>query len=164
MGCEMTIEAEIFIRAPLARVWRVFSRLEQWKEWNTACAECRFVDGDGLDPGACFAFVVRPLVFPLQVRPRVVSCEPGREVVWEGSRLGIRAVHVWRFRETGEGVVLSSVERFRGALLFLGRLLGVPGRMHRLTVRMLEEIRLHCEEGTRPAGRGEAAGRFPGAV
>lgn len=164
MGCEMTIEAEIFIRAPLPVVWRVFSRLEEWKDWNTACTECRFVDGDGLDPGACFAFVVRPLAFPLRVRPRVVSCEPGREVVWEGSRLGIRAVHVWRFRETGGGVVLSSVERFRGALLFLGRLLGVPGRMHRLTLRMLEEIRFRCEEGCRLVGREGAGGPSPGAV
>ncbi|MEJ5358370.1 MAG: SRPBCC family protein [Desulfobacterales bacterium] len=142
---EMTVEAEVFIRAPLALVWRVFSRLEEWGEWNTACEDCSFVTGDALEPGACFAFRVRPFVFPLRVTPRVVSCDPGREVVWEGSRLGIRAVHRWSFVEREGGVLLRSSERFRGGLLFLGRLLGVPARMHRLTETMLAGIRDRCE-------------------
>lgn len=141
----MIIKAETHIRAPLPVVWGVFSHLEEWKEWNTACKSCRFVEGEALTDGACFTFVVKPIIFPVRVKPRVVSCAPGREVVWEGERLGIRAVHTWRFREQERGVLLESVETFRGPLLALGHLLGVPKRLHRLTVRMLDEIKRHSE-------------------
>jgi hypothetical protein len=79
------------------------------------------------------------------VQPRVVSCEPGREVVWEGERFGIRAVHTWRFREQEGGTVLESMETFKGPLLVPGRWVGVPKRLHRLTVRMLEQIKQHSE-------------------
>jgi hypothetical protein len=142
---KMIIRAEAFIRAPLAVVWRVFSHLEEWREWNTACNSCRLVEGDEFAEGACFSFVVKPLIFPVRVKPRVVSCEPAREVVWAGERFGIRAVHTWRFRESAGGVVLESAETFTGGLLALGRLVGVPRQLHRLTVRMLDQIRRHSE-------------------
>lgn len=141
----MIIQAEVQIRAPLPVVWRVFSHLDDWKDWNTACNRCRFVEGDALTDGACFTFVVKPIIFPVRVEPRVVSCEPGREVVWEGERFGIRAVHVWRFRELSEAVLLESVETFKGPLLALGHWVGVPKRLHRLTVRMLDQIKRHSE-------------------
>jgi hypothetical protein len=141
----MIIQAEIHIRAPLPVVWGVFSHLEEWKDWNTACNSCRFVEGETLADGACFTFVVKPIIFPVRVRPRVVSCVPGHEVVWEGERLGIRAVHTWRFREKDRGVLLESVETFKGPLLAMGHLLGVPKRLHRLTVQMLDQIKRHSE-------------------
>jgi hypothetical protein len=141
----MIIQAEVTIRASLPVVWRVFSHLEDWNEWNTACNSCRFTAGDELAAGACFTFVVKPIIFPVRVEPRVVSCDPGREVVWEGERLGIRAVHTWRFVEQPGGVVLKSAETFKGPLLVLGRLVGVPKRLHRLTVQMLDQIRQQAE-------------------
>jgi hypothetical protein len=142
---DMIIQAKVHIRAPLPVVWRVFSHLDDWKEWNTACSSCRFVEGDALADGACFTFVVKPIIFPVRVEPRVVSCDPGREVVWEGERLGIRAVHTWRFWEQADGVFLESVETFNGPLMALGHLVGVPNRLHRLTVQMLDQIKRHSE-------------------
>jgi len=144
----MIIQAEVHIRAPLPVVWRVFSHLEDWKEWNTACNNCRFIEGDAITDGACFAFEVKPIIFPVRVEPRVVKCDPGREVVWEGDRLGIRAMHTWRFREHAGGVMLKSVETFKGPLLALGHLVGVPKRLHRLTVQMLDQIKRHSEACT----------------
>lgn len=141
----MIIQAEVHIHAPLPVVWRVFSHLDDWKDWNTACNSCRFVEGEALTGGACFTFVVKPIIFPVRVEPRVVSCDPGREVVWEGERFGIRAVHTWRFRELADGVLLESVETFKGPLLSLGHLVGVPKRLHRLTVQMLDQIKRHSE-------------------
>jgi hypothetical protein len=141
----MIIKAEVQIQAPLPVVWRVFSHLEDWKDWNTACDSCRLVEGDELAVGACLAFVVKPIVFPVKVQPRVLSCEPCREVVWEGERFGIRAVHTWRFREQTGGVVLESVETFKGSLLLLSHVVGVPKRLHRLTVRMLDQIKRYSE-------------------
>jgi hypothetical protein len=146
------IEAEVTIQAPLPVVWNVFSQLDDWEKWNTACNSCRFTAGEELAAGACFTFVVKPIIFPVRVEPRVVSCDPGREVTWEGARLGIHAVHTWRFRETPGGVVLKSVETFKGPLLVLGYLVGVPRRLHRLTEQMLDQIRRQAETcGAAPA-------------
>ena len=113
--------------APSEVVWRVFSRLEEWGQWNTACDRCRLTAGERLEPGACLTFVVKPFVFPVRVAPRVVSCDPGREVVWEGGRWGIHAVHRWRFSERPGGVRLESTETFGGPLMQPARSWGFSG-------------------------------------
>lgn len=141
----MIIEAAVEIRAARPAVWAVFSQMERWDEWNSVCRGCCWHEGGEMAAGACVAFTVKPLVFPVRVTPRIVRCEPEREVVWAGGRWGIRAVHTWRFLETREGTRLASVEEFRGPLIGIGRLFDLPGRMHALTVRLLEEIRRRAE-------------------
>ena len=42
----MVITAEIEINAPLSVVWRTFSQMENWDDWNTACRSCCIVSGD----------------------------------------------------------------------------------------------------------------------
>jgi hypothetical protein len=146
----MIVQAEIEIRAPLPAVWTVFSQMERWREWNTVCNGCGYVEGDRMAPGACIAFTVKPMIFPVRVAPRIVRCEPQREVVWEGGRFGIRAVHTWRFHEIPERTRLESVEEFRGALLRAARLFNLPGRMHELTTRLLEQIKRQAESCAAP--------------
>ncbi|HVO84752.1 MAG TPA: SRPBCC family protein [Syntrophobacteria bacterium] len=141
----MVIDEEITIRAPLGVVWQVFSGFENWDDWTSACQMCHYQEGSEMAAGTCVSFVVRPFVFPVRVAPRIMRCDPGRELVWEGGRLGIYAVHRWRFRE-GEGkVTLSSSERFSGPLLRLGRLLFLPHRLHRLTRELLRSIKAEAE-------------------
>jgi hypothetical protein len=141
----MIVRAAIDIEAPAAVVWQVFSRIEEWGRWNTACDRCRLTVGDRLEPGACLTFVVKPFVFPVRVAPRVVHCDPGREVVWEGGRWGVHAVHRWRFCERSGGVRLESTENFDGPLMPIARICGLQRRLHRLTERMLAQIRSHAE-------------------
>ena len=142
----MVITAEIEINAPLSVVWRTFSQMENWDDWNTACRSCCIVSGDAsLSAGTCFTFVIRPLVFPLKVQPRIVSCDPGREVVWEGGKLGINASHTWQFREEDGNVRLLSVERFTGPMVWVGYLLRVPKRLHRLTIDFLQTLETAAE-------------------
>jgi hypothetical protein len=142
----MVIKAEIEINAPLNAVWRIFSQMEDWDDWNTACRSCCMVSGDAsLSAGTCFTFVIRPLVFPLTVQPRIVSCDPGREIVWEGGKMGINATHTWRFREQDGKVKLLSVERFEGPMVWVGYLLNVPKRLHRLTLEFLRTLKNAAE-------------------
>lgn len=146
----MIVRADTDIDAPPEVVWRVFSRLEEWERWNTACDSCRLTAGERLEAGACLTFVVKPFVFPVRVAPRVVLCEPGREVVWEGGRWGIHAVHRWRFVERPGGVRLESTETFGGPLMPIARLFGLQRRLHRLTERMLSQIRTQSEACASP--------------
>lgn len=141
----MVIDEEIEIRAPLAVVWRIFSQMEAWDQWNTACRECCLLEGESMDTGACFSFKIKPWVLPLRVEPRIVECVPAERVTWEGGRLGVQASHTWQFREQNATVILHSVERFSGPLLVVGRLLGIPQKLHRLTREFLETLK-HAAE------------------
>jgi ligand-binding SRPBCC domain-containing protein len=148
----MVIDEEITIQAPLSIVWQVFSGFENWDDWTSACQMCRYQEGSEMVSGACVSFVVKPFVFPVRVAPRITRCDSGRELVWEGGRLGIYAVHTWRFRESEGKVILSSSERFRGPLLGLGRLLFLPQRLHRLTQELLMSIKEEAEGRFRGQG------------
>jgi hypothetical protein len=139
------IEESIEIRAPLSVVWEVFSQLENWEEWNSVCRGCSLPDGGSMQAGICFAFTLRPYFVPIKITPRITRCEPGREVVWEGGRLGNRAEHRFTFIEAGDTVRLISREAFVGPLLWLCRLLSIPRKLHRLSRAMLEEISVHSE-------------------
>jgi hypothetical protein len=141
----MIISEEITINAPLPVVWGVFERMEDWQEWNTVCANCCILEGEKMTTGTCFSFEMTPYFFPIKVVPRIVKCEPGREVIWEGRRFGIHAVHRFTFTEDGDRVRLLSVEEFRGPLVGLVRLLMVPRRLHHLTRQLMHSIKLKSE-------------------
>jgi ligand-binding SRPBCC domain-containing protein len=142
----MVIQETITIDAPLSVVWQTFSRMEDWDSWNTACRNCCIISGDeALSAGTCFSFTIRPLAFPLKVRPRIVRCDPGREVVWEGGKWGIHASHTWQFQEENGKVILLSVEQFKGPMVWAGRLLQVPSRLHRLTREFLHTLKNAAE-------------------
>lgn len=141
----MIIEESIEIHAPLSVVWQVFSRMEEWAHWNTVCENCCLIEGDEMAAGACFAFTLRPYRIPLKITPKIVKCEPGREVVWAGSRLGVHAEHRFTFEERDGRVVLTSVEHFQGMMLWISRLVFVPAKLHHLTRKLLLAIKSRAE-------------------
>jgi hypothetical protein len=141
----VVIEEEIRINAPLSRVWQVFSKMEDWKSWNDVCEQCCYLQGDEMEMGTCFSFVIKPFHLPIRIAPRIVKCEPGREVTWVGDRLGIHAEHRFRFSEKDGQVILLSVERFSGPMVWLSRLVFVPSRLHRLTRQLLAAIKARSE-------------------
>jgi len=141
----MIIEAKIQINAPLQTVWNVFSNITNWDDWNPVCRECRFVEGDTMVQGSCISFELNPLVFPIRIAPVVQHCEPGKKVIWTGSRMGIYAEHEFLFHENDTGVELLSIESFKGPMLFFARIIGLPSRLHKLTIRLLEAIKAEAE-------------------
>ena len=95
----MIITEQITINAPLERVWQVFANIADWEKWNSVCRDCCFLSGAEIAPGACLAFTLRPYYLPIEIQPKVTKCVPRREVVWEGQRLGVHAVHRFAFQE-----------------------------------------------------------------
>jgi hypothetical protein len=141
----MIISTSIKINAPLATVWDVFTDINNWQEWNPVCRECRLEEGDAMACGACFSFELNPLILSLRIKAVIEQFEPGKKVVWSGSRLGINATHSFTFNENKGHVVVKSEESFSGPLLFLARLIGVPSRLHQLSDRLLESIKKQAE-------------------
>lgn len=141
----MIIRETVNIRAPMEIVWDVFSRIENWSEWNPVCRQCRFEDGDSLAAGTCLSFELRPLFFPIRIYPEVKDYEAGRLVTWVGKKWGVRAQHSFHFESTGDKVKIHSIESFFGPMLFAAKLLGIPGRLHKLTRHLLEAIKTTAE-------------------
>ncbi|MCK7471091.1 MAG: SRPBCC domain-containing protein [Desulfomicrobium escambiense] len=141
----MVIEESIEILAPLQVVWGVFSAFENWKNWNTVCQSCCIVRGGEMSGGTCFQFTLRPYYLPIKVTPVIVKCEPTREVVWAGSRFGVHAEHSFTFVERDGKVIITSIETFRGFMLWVSRLIFIPRKLHRLTQQLLRQIKEHSE-------------------
>jgi hypothetical protein len=141
----MIIEEKIAIQAPLSRVWQVFATLADWRRWNSVCQDCCLLSGAEMAAGTCFSFKLRPYYLPIRIELHITRCVTGREVVWEGERLGVRGVHRFEFREAGDEVILTSIEEFSGPLFFLSRLILVPQRLHRLSKQLLLEVKKAAE-------------------
>lgn len=141
----MIISASIRINAPLATVWNVFTDIHNWHEWNPVCRECRIEEGDAMTCGTCFSFELNPMILSIRIKAIIEQFEPGKKVVWSGSRLGIDATHSFTFIENNDHVVVKSEEFFSGPLLFLARLIGIPSRLHHLSGRLLESIKKQAE-------------------
>ncbi len=157
----MILQEQITVNAPLLRVWQVFTDIAAWGEWNSVCEDCCFVSGTAITPGACLAFSLRPYYLPIKIQPRVIHCDPPREVVWEGRRLGVHAVHRFAFQEHDGQVTILSVEEFGGPLFFLARLLLVHRRLQQLSRRLLEDIKraAECRPGSQPIAADNPAPR-----
>ncbi len=141
----MVIQEKIEISAPLNLVWQVFSTLGDWSTWNTVCRDCCIIEGEGMAPGTCFSFTLRPYYLPIKIVPQITRCEAGREVVWEGKKLGIHAVHRFDFQEADGKVIITSTEQFGGPLFFFSRLLLIPQQLHSLSKKLLAEIKQAAE-------------------
>lgn len=144
----MIIEESVMINAPLPVVWRVFSEMEAWGGWNTVCENCCIVSGDSMAQDTCFTFSMRPYYLPIKVQPTITKCDPGKEVIWQGNRFGVYAVHSFIFDEKENGVLLTSSESFRGPLLWLSKLIFIPKRLHRLTQQLMTAIKTQAEACT----------------
>jgi len=59
--------------------------------------------------------------------------------------MGINATHTWKFREQDGKVRLLSIERFEGPMVWVGVLLNVPKRLHKLTVEFLQTLKSASE-------------------
>ncbi|MDJ0912253.1 MAG: SRPBCC domain-containing protein [Desulfobacterales bacterium] len=141
----MIIHEDIEINAPLPVVWRVFAAMEDWKNWNTVCESCCILDGEAMQNGCTFSFEMRPYYLPIKVVPTITKCEPQDEVIWEGKRFGVYARHSFIFRQKGDRVILTSSEEFSGPLMWASKLILIPRRLHRLTQRLMHEIKARAE-------------------
>lgn len=141
----MLIEEKIEIQAPLSRVWQVFTVLADWQRWNSVCRDCCLLAGEQMAAGTCFSFQLRPYRLPIRIQLHITRCDPGREVIWEGRRLGVHGIHRFEFQEQGDTVILTSTEKLGGPLFFLSRLLLVPQRLHQLSRQLLWDIKKAAE-------------------
>lgn len=144
----MTMEAARVVKAPRALVWRVFSDLVGWPEWNPHCHGVS-LEGGGttLDARGCdFSFTLRPLGLPVTVAARVLRSRPGELVSWEGRVWGIRSLHSYRFSDlAGQGTLVQSEEILSGFMLLPLRLAQSPQKMGEMNQKWLAALAAESE-------------------
>lgn len=126
----MQLRTEIEIDAPPALVWQILIDGASYHEWNPFITT---LEG-ALTPGAHLNVVVSPPDgSDFRFRPRVVRCEPERELRWRGTVLVdflFYGEHYFLLEDVGRGRTrLTHGEDFGGALLrFLGKQLTATAR------------------------------------
>jgi hypothetical protein len=122
----------------------VISAIDQWPSWNP---DVKSVSVEGpVQPGTVFRWKAGPssLVSTLQV------VDPPQEIAWTGATMGIKAVHVFRFRATHGGTLARSEESWEG--LLPGLLKGYSRRTLDKGIRsVLEHLKAEAERRTATA-------------
>jgi len=142
----MTVEESILIEASLERVWDTFTDLTCWKDWNTVLQDVLPVTRSIMEKGGRFRCRIRPFVLGIEFESRIEEIIPYSRVVWRGERFGISARHAFEFTAAGlNSVQVTSRETFEGPTTLVAGLLFPWRRIRRLTVAMLEDLKIESE-------------------
>lgn len=141
----MVLEESIMINSTLEHVWKTFIDLSCWKDWSTVLQDISSGETGTFEAGKNITFCIRPFVFPVKLEPVVEEVVPYERVVWSGSYYGCFARHTLFFRETGNGVLLTSRESFEGMPALSLWILFPKKRLRELTISFLEEIKKAAE-------------------
>lgn len=141
--------AEAVIEAPVELVWAVLSDLEGWPKWNRSVTRIRLKGP--LAVGTSFTWVGGGS----KIVSRLEEIDKPSRIVWSGRTLGIRAVHVWRFRVVELGTLVQTEESFDGLVVKF-----LPGLMRRMLDKALREgiEALKAEAEARRARSGDGNG------
>lgn len=99
---------EVDIEAPLDAVWQLHVDVNTWPSWQTAITAAH-IDGV-LEPGVSFDWTS----YGFSVSSTVYDVTDRSRVLWGGTSGGITGVHEWIFRETPDGVHVTTNESFAG--------------------------------------------------
>jgi uncharacterized protein YndB with AHSA1/START domain len=100
---------EIDIDAPLALVWELHTGVGQWPTWQPEISTARL--GARFAPGSSFDWTT----YGMAITSTIYDVVDQERTLWGGgSDEGITGVHEWRFRETDDGVHVTTRESFAG--------------------------------------------------
>ncbi len=141
----MVVEQSVFIRSGLDRVWKLFTDLTCWAEWNSVL---RDVQGSEVcvEQGMTFKCCIRPFSVPVTIEPKIEEVVPLKKVVWKGEKFGITARHEYLFEEHEGGVRVTSREVFTGAGITASGRLFPKGEIEDLTIRLLDDLKTAAEK------------------
>lgn len=140
----MVIEDSILINANIDKVWKTFSDITCWRDWNTVMRDI-FSDERCLTPGGKITCCFRPFLFPINVRIEVKDVIPFERVVWSAEKKGFSAQHEFSFQNHKGGVLVTSRETFTGLLVRVLGFLLPKKRMQILVATFLKDLKSGLE-------------------
>ncbi len=132
----------------MEKVWRTFTDLTRWTEWNSVIRDVVSDDKcltNVRDIKCCF----RPFLFPIKVKIKIHEVLPFIRIVWSAQKKGLFAFHEFFFQKDGNNVVVTSKETFSGLLSSAGGVLLPEKRLRYLTSAFLSDLK-NASEGISP--------------
>ncbi len=103
----------ITINAPIGKVWRIFSDVNNWDEWQKEIVD-PVINGP-FKAGTVFHWKSNGLT----IASTLQSVELNKEVAWSGPAFGAFAIHTWHFTENNGQTTVSVEESMEGWLVKL---------------------------------------------
>jgi uncharacterized protein YndB with AHSA1/START domain len=100
---------EIAINAPLESVWRVFTEIDRWPEWNPDIPKATVA---GL---IAVGTVIHWETAGMAIPSTIGEVVPLKKIAWSGETSGILGLHVWTFSAAAEGTQVRTEESWEGA-------------------------------------------------
>ena len=104
---------EIFIEAPLEKVWNLQTNIEDWPQWQPDITSAK-LEG-GLATGSIFRWKAKGL----NIVSTLHTVEPQHQIGWTGDSLGMFAIHNWTFEAQNDGIRVITEESLSGWLVRL---------------------------------------------
>lgn len=112
-----SIEADIYIHAAPAAVYRRFANVAEWPTWYPGVLNARWRSGSAWSDGAQIELQVRNLLgMAVTGRATVRMSVPNRALVWEMEMMGSSIVATANFEEEVGGCKLVLQKNYHGAL------------------------------------------------
>ena len=137
----MVIEESIIIHAPLPKVWKTFTDITRWDDWNTVLKNVSRDRTEILAEGGKVRFCIYPFHFPVYLEPVIEKVILRKKVVWTSKKYGISALHAFIFAQVENGVLVTSRETFRGISVKALGFLFPEWRLRELTVSFLKDLK-----------------------
>lgn len=103
----------IVINAPVEKVWRIFSDVDNWDAWQKEI-ESPKIDG-AFKAGTIFNWKSNGLT----ITSTLQTVETNKMVGWSGPAFGAFAIHTWYFKEHNGQTTISVEESMEGWLVSL---------------------------------------------
>ncbi|MGI5239390.1 SRPBCC family protein [Dactylosporangium sp. CA-139066] len=104
----VVVRREVRIDAPIDRVWRLHTNVNDWTTWQNDIDTAR-ADGP-LEPGATFRWSTAGL----SIASTVYAVDAPHRILWGGPAHGITGIHEWTFTADGDTTVVRTAESWDG--------------------------------------------------
>lgn len=103
----------VFIHAPIEKVWSVLTSINEWPSWQSAVKEATLKGT--LAEGTAFVWKAGGLTF----HSKIHTCDQYHSFGWTGKTIGAQAIHNWKFETKEDGVLVSVEESLQGFFCFI---------------------------------------------
>ena len=102
----------IVINAPVEKIWHFVTNVNNWSTWNPEVKKANLT-GDFI-VGAVFKWKTG-----VSIVSTVREVKHHEKIAWTGKAIGTNAIHTWSFKETENGVEVTTSESFEGWLVWM---------------------------------------------
>ncbi|AQZ71207.1 hypothetical protein BKM31_48210 [[Actinomadura] parvosata subsp. kistnae] len=124
-GARIRYQADVVIKAPLSRVFKLQTDVERWPEWQKPVLTAKRLDHGSLRAGSRFRWTTPAPATPttpattLKITSTVQQLKRDSCVLWTGPAIGEglridRGVHLWTFTKVKGGVRVHTEETWTG--------------------------------------------------